>query len=70
MGEDDYWIVKLNAFGEIEWQNTIGGDRDDFLFTVQQNTDMEIDISNYASGMYFVKLYVDGNEITQKLIIE
>ncbi len=42
----------------------------DFLFTVQQTTDMEIDISNYASGMYFVKLYVDGKEITQKLIIE
>ncbi|MBK8341886.1 MAG: hypothetical protein IPL12_00385 [Bacteroidetes bacterium] len=26
IGEFDFWIVKINAIGEIEWQNTIGGD--------------------------------------------
>ncbi|MFT5071880.1 MAG: hypothetical protein ACI8V8_001851, partial [Chitinophagales bacterium] len=24
-GNDDYWVVKLNSLGVIEWQNTIGG---------------------------------------------
>lgn len=24
-GDFDYWIIKLNSSGEIEWQNTIGG---------------------------------------------
>ena len=25
-GWEDYWVVKLNSIGGIEWQNTIGGD--------------------------------------------
>ncbi|MRT16973.1 T9SS type A sorting domain-containing protein [Vitellibacter sp. q18] len=24
-GENDFWIIKLNNLGEIEWENTIGG---------------------------------------------
>jgi hypothetical protein len=24
-GNDDYWVVKLDSFGAIEWQNTLGG---------------------------------------------
>lgn len=30
----DYWIVKLNEEGIIEWDKTIGGDKDDELFTL------------------------------------
>ena len=29
LGGRDYWIVKTNATGVIQWQNTIGGDQDD-----------------------------------------
>lgn len=25
IGDNDYWVVKLNEFGAIEWDNTIGG---------------------------------------------
>ena len=32
----DYWIVKLDSMGEIEWQNTIGGDLDDELYDIQE----------------------------------
>ena len=30
LGEKDYWILKLDALGEIVWQNTIGGSDEDF----------------------------------------
>ena len=35
----DYWIVKLDSLGNIEWENTIGGDNSEFLYCVQQTTD-------------------------------
>ncbi|MFI5173151.1 MAG: putative metal-binding motif-containing protein, partial [Chitinophagales bacterium] len=38
-GFQDYWILKLNATGDIEWQNSIGGSQGDFLYSVRQTTD-------------------------------
>lgn len=38
-GEADYWVVKLNSSGAIEWDKTIGGSEDDYLFSVIQTTD-------------------------------
>jgi len=38
-GDYDYWVVKLDATGNIQWQNTIGGDDADWLQSVQQTTD-------------------------------
>ena len=31
LGEQDYWIVKTDATGNIDWQKTIGGDETDVL---------------------------------------
>ncbi|MBK6642479.1 MAG: T9SS type A sorting domain-containing protein [Bacteroidetes bacterium] len=39
MGDFDYWIVKTNSVGNIQWQNTIGGSEGDFLESLQQTTD-------------------------------
>ena len=39
IGGFDYWIVKLSASGNIEWQNTIGGSGDDLLFQVIHTND-------------------------------
>ncbi len=40
LGKEDYWVLKLNSDdGSIQWQNTIGGDRDDLLQSVQQTFD-------------------------------
>ncbi|MEO6166762.1 MAG: T9SS type A sorting domain-containing protein [Chitinophagales bacterium] len=39
LGGDDYWIVKLDNAGNIEWQNTIGGSNSDFLYAAQQTAD-------------------------------
>jgi hypothetical protein len=35
----DYWIIKLNADGDIEWENTIGGKGDDFVAAIHQTPD-------------------------------
>ena len=39
LGSPDYWVIKLNASGTIEWQNTIGGDYDDYLATAAPTPD-------------------------------
>ncbi|NJM79895.1 MAG: T9SS type A sorting domain-containing protein [Flavobacterium sp.] len=38
-GLGDYWIVKLDENGIIEWQRTLGGDKDDNLFTLSITKD-------------------------------
>jgi len=38
-GGVDYWVVKLDASGAIQWQNTIGGSDDDILYSIQQTSD-------------------------------
>lgn len=38
-GYDDYWIVKLDTAGNIEWQKCLGGDDNDRAKSVQQTTD-------------------------------
>ncbi len=38
-GDSDFWLVKLDAAGQIIWQNTICGDKSDELQAVQQTTD-------------------------------
>ncbi|MEO5572206.1 MAG: hypothetical protein ABIT08_12530 [Bacteroidia bacterium] len=38
-GGYDYWIVKTDSAGNIQWQNTIGGSGYDFLYSIQQTTD-------------------------------
>jgi len=39
IGIGDYWVVKINNIGEILWQKTIGGDKDDDLFTLSATQD-------------------------------
>jgi hypothetical protein len=38
-GIGDYWILKTDAKGEIIWQKTIGGDKDDQLYVAHQTFD-------------------------------
>jgi len=41
----DYWILKLDKDGNVEWQNTLGGDKDEQLFSAIQLKD-----GNYLVG--------------------
>ncbi len=38
-GLSDYWMVKTDAIGNIQWQKTIGGNQNDQLYSIQQTTD-------------------------------
>ena len=39
LGGWDYWVIKLNQVGNIEWQNTIGGGNNDLLWCISQSSD-------------------------------
>jgi len=39
IGSADYWVVKLDAQGSIEWQKTIGGIQEDLLLDIKQTLD-------------------------------
>jgi len=38
-GDRDYWVVKLNPSGSIQWQKTLGGTGADVAFSVRQTDD-------------------------------
>jgi Secretion system C-terminal sorting domain len=38
-GVGDYWIIKIDALGVIQWQRTYGGDGDDQLYALHQTPD-------------------------------
>ncbi len=42
LGLNDYWILKLDNKGKLQWQKTIGGKQDDQLFVVHQTFDKGI----------------------------
>ncbi len=44
-GNSDFWVVKTNASGNIQWDKTLGGDSADTPFTLEQATD-----GGYISG--------------------
>ena len=44
---DDYWVVKLNKSGRVEWDKTIGGDVCDICKSVK-----EISKNHYVAGGY------------------
>jgi hypothetical protein len=38
-GADDFWIIKLDGEGTIEWQKTYGGSDTDAAYSIRQTTD-------------------------------
>ncbi|HMR81879.1 MAG TPA: hypothetical protein PKE30_02070, partial [Niabella sp.] len=77
-GADDYWVVKLNNSGDIEWQKALGGSGQDIAQSVQSvangyivaGISLSIDgdvTGNHGSGDYWVvKLNSDGDMQWQK----
>ncbi|MBX7139967.1 MAG: T9SS type A sorting domain-containing protein [Chitinophagales bacterium] len=47
-GEDDYWIVKLDGTGAIEWQKSLGGTEFDEVYSIQQTTDGGFIVAGYS----------------------
>jgi hypothetical protein len=69
----DYWIVKLNFLGGIEWQKSVGGSDADMATSVQQTSDHDYVVSGFSisndfdissshgsSDYWFLKLSTDS----------
>ncbi|MFI5170969.1 MAG: T9SS type A sorting domain-containing protein [Chitinophagales bacterium] len=50
IGGYDYWILKLNSGGVIQWQNSIGSSPGDFLKSIVQTSDNGYLLGGYTSG--------------------
>lgn len=49
-GGDDYWVVKLNSTGAIDWQKTYGGTAADVARSIQQTTDGGYIVGGYSKS--------------------
>jgi hypothetical protein len=76
-GLNDYWIVKLDARGNKQWDRTFGGTGNDYLSSLQQTTDGgyllggsssspisgdKTQFSDYQSDYWVVKVDARGNK--------
>jgi uncharacterized delta-60 repeat protein len=37
-GDDDFWVLKLDQYGNIQWQRSYGGSDDDIAFSIQETS--------------------------------
>ncbi len=49
-GSGDYWVVKLNSIGTIEWQKSLGGTGGDYAQFIQQTNDGGYIVTGYSSS--------------------
>ncbi len=83
IGQYDYWIIKLNAEGVMEWQNTIGGTLDDQMAAVIEDASGNFVLGGYSfseiSGdkaeasfgeydYWIIKINTTGSILWQKVI--
>jgi uncharacterized repeat protein (TIGR01451 family) len=75
IGAQDFWVVKLDASGNISWQKSLGGSTNDILNSIQQTTDggyivagqsnsNDEDVTGFNGGVWdywVVKLDAVGN---------
>ncbi len=69
-GGDDYYLVKIDEDGEIEWSQTYGGEDDDFCKSVIQLPDEGFALAGYTrsfgegdTDIYLVRTDAEGEEL-------
>jgi hypothetical protein len=78
-GSADFWIVKLNKFGIIEWEKSYGGTNDDYGYSISQtydqgfvacgitlSQDSNVTFNHGAYDAWVIKLDSNGNLLWQK----
>jgi hypothetical protein len=59
-GNNDMYIVKLDASGNLQWSRTVGRTSSDEAYSIIQTTDGGYAVAGFASDMYIVKLNSSG----------
>ncbi len=80
-GIADFWVIKLNALGELEWTKTLGGSDDDEAYAIRQTNDGGYIVAGFTQSddgdvtgfhgeqdVWVVKLDKFGEIIWQKAI--
>jgi len=49
-GGSDYWVVKLNSSGDIEWQKCLGGTYTDIAHSIQETSDGGFIVAGHAGS--------------------
>lgn len=49
-GSDDFWVLKLNSLGALEWQKALGGAFYDQSYSVQQTSDGGFIVCGYTNS--------------------
>jgi len=49
-GEYDYWIIKLDEWGNLKWGENYGGSKDDFARSIKQTTDGGYIIAGHSNS--------------------
>jgi hypothetical protein len=60
-GENDIWVVKTNAFGDLVWEKSFGGSGLDFGLDLLENIDGSILIVGESSSTDFASISTKGN---------
>ncbi len=82
IGLQDFWIVKVDSMGNVQWQNTIGGTKDEKIGDVIQTSNGEYVVAgktvsetggdrqsiNYGSDIWLLFLDTVGIIVDQKII--
>jgi len=67
-GGDDYYLIKTDSSGNVEWDETFGGSADDYSRSAQQTSDGGYFIagqsSSYISGQRHIWLIRLGEDVT------
>lgn len=82
-GEFDFWILNIALNGDILWQKTYGGNKNDFLTTIQPASNNEYYLAGYSNSdgfldktdtcrggydYWIIKIDNNGNKIWDKTI--
>jgi hypothetical protein len=79
LGFVDYWVLKLSADGELQWENSLGGGDSDIAQKIIQTTDGSYVIAGYSASdtpvgqqqnfdYLIYKIDASGNQIWQKYL--